>query len=63
MVAQGVDVSQGMLSVRKCTKSGNRVVFDSEGSSIENKVTGKIVWLEEDGNLWSLRMKVKKRPF
>ena len=49
--------------VKKCTKSGNRVVFDSEGSHIENKATGKIIWLEEDGNLWSLRMWVKKRPF
>ena len=63
VVAQVVDVSQGLLSVRKCTKSGNRVVFDSEGSYIENKATGKIVWLEEDGNLWSLRMWVKKRLF
>ena len=32
VVAQVVDVSQGLLSVKKCTKSGDRVVFDSEGS-------------------------------
>ena len=63
VVAQVVDVSQGLLSVRTCTKSGNRVVFDIDGSYIENKATGKIIWLEEDGNLWSLRMWVKKRPF
>ena len=63
VVAQVVDVSQGLLSVKKCTKSGNRVVFDSEESYIENKATGKIIWLEEDDNLWSLRMWVKKRPF
>ena len=35
-------VSQGLSSMRKCTKSGNRVVFDSE-SYIENKATGKII--------------------
>ena len=63
VVAQVVDVSQNSLSVKKCTKSGNRVVFDSEGSYTENKATGKIIWVEEDGNLWSLRMWAKRRPF
>ena len=49
--------------MKKCTKSGNRVVCDSEGSYIENKATGKIIWLEEDGNLWSLRMRLKSDFF
>ena len=63
VVAQVVDVSKGFLSVKKCTMSGKRVVFDSEGSHIENKATGKFFWLEEDGNLWFLRMWVKKATF
>ena len=46
VVAQVVDVSQGLLSVKKCTKSGNWVVFDSEDSYIENKATGNISWLD-----------------
>ena len=39
-MAQVVDVSQGLLSVKKCTKSINRVEFAREGSYIENKATG-----------------------
>ena len=60
VVAQVVDVSQSLLSVSRCVKAGNRVVFDSDGSYVENKVTGEINWLTEKGNLWTLKMWVKK---
>ena len=32
LTAQVVDVSQNLLSVHRCIRAGNRVVFDSEGS-------------------------------
>ena len=46
VVVQVVDVSQSLLSVKKCPKSGKWVVFDSEDSYIENKGTGNTIWLD-----------------
>ena len=60
LMAQVVDVSQNLLSVHRCVKAGNRVVFDSEGSYVENKNNGEINWLTENGNLWTLKLWVKK---
>ena len=41
------DVNRGLLSVRKVTKSGNKMVFDEDGSYIQNKATGEITMLKE----------------
>ena len=60
VTAQVVDVSQNLLSVYRCVKAGNRVVFDSEGSYVENKTSGEVNWLTENGNLWTLKLWVKK---
>ena len=60
LVAQVVDVSQSLLSVSRCVKAGNRVVFDSDGPYVENKATGEVNWLTEKGNLWTLKLWVKK---
>ena len=60
LTAQVVDVSQNLLSVHRCVKAGNRVVFDSEGSYVENKNNGEINWLTENGNLWTLKLWAKK---
>ena len=60
LTAQVVDVSQNLLSVHRCVKAGNRVVFDSEGSYVENKRNGEVNWLTENGNLWILKLWVKK---
>ena len=60
VVAQVVDVSQALLSVKKCVKAGNRVVFDDNGSYTENKTTGEVTWMTEHGNLWVIKMWVKK---
>ena len=38
------------MSVKKICKNGQRVVFDDDGSYVENKVTGeRLQVLEEDG--------------
>ena len=63
LVGQVVEVSQSLLSVSKCVKAGNKVVFDSDGSFIENKTSGEKIWLKEDGNLWTLTMWVSKKGF
>ena len=62
MVMQVCDVNQGLLSVSKATAAGNRVVFDSDGSFIQNKASGEVTWLKEKGGLYILRLWVR-RPF
>ena len=62
MVVQVCDVNQGLLSVSKATAAGNRVVFDLDGSYIENKTSGERTWLKEKGGMYALRLWVK-RPF
>ena len=51
---QFVGITAGVTT---CTKSGHSVVFDRDGGDIENKATSKIIWLEEDGHLWALRIR------
>ena len=61
MVAQVCDVNRGLLCVRKITRSGNRVVFDNDGSYIENKTTGEVTRLKDDGEMYELTMWVKRK--
>ena len=50
LTAQVCEVNQGLLSVKKCIKAGNRVVFDEDtGSYIQDKQTGEKIWLEDRG--------------
>ena len=62
MILQVCDVTQGLLSVSKVAKAGNRVVFDDNGSFIQNKNSGDITWMEERGGMYMLTLWVK-RPF
>ena len=39
LIVQVCDVSKALLSVRKMVAAGNRVVFDGDGSYVEDKVT------------------------
>ena len=51
LTCQEAPVSKPLRSVKRMCQAGHRVVFDEEGSYIENKNTGEINWLrEEDGN-------------
>jgi len=45
---QVTDCKKPLASVSKIVDKGNRVVFDSEGSFIENKLTGEIMKLERE---------------
>ena len=62
MVMQVCDVNQGLLSVSKATASGNRVIFDQDGSYIENKLSGERTWLHQKNGMYTLKLWVK-RPF
>ena len=48
---QAAGVAKPLGSVKRMIMAHHRVVFDEEGSYIENKVTGEVNMLrEEDGN-------------
>ena len=61
IVLQVCDVNQGLLSVSKMTKAGNRVVFDKDGSFIVNTVNGDVTWLQERGGMYMLKMWIGRR--
>ena len=60
ITAQVCSVNKALLSVRKMTKAGNRVVFDDEGSYVEDKKTGERMWMKEEGGMYMLKMWVRK---
>ena len=62
VTAQVCAVNKALLSVSKAVKAGNRVVFDDDGSYIENKITGERTWMQEEGGMYALKMWVKT-PF
>ena len=65
LVVQVCDVNQGLLGVSKATQANNRVVFDADGSYIENKESGEVTWLQEKKGMYMLRLWVRRnqRPF
>ena len=64
LTAQVCEVNKPLLSVCKVIAGGSRVVFDQDGSYIENKVTGERTWLKHQGGMFMLKMWVpRKAPF
>jgi hypothetical protein len=61
-VVQVCAVNQGLLSVSKAVAAGNKVVFDTDGSYIENKVSGTRTWMHAEGGMYTIKMWVR-RPF
>ena len=59
VTAQVCDVNKALLSVKKMAGAGNRVVFDDDGSYIENKQTGRKMWMKEQNNMYVLGLWVK----
>ena len=58
MTFQCAKTTKALGSVSKICSNGNRVVFDDEGSYIENKVTGEKLWLEQSEGGYHLNMQV-----
>ena len=61
MTFQIADVHKALGSVRRICEAGNRVVFDEEGSYIENKATGKRTKMEKKGGVYVLKVKVLRK--
>ena len=62
LIMQVCDVNQGLLSVSKAIASGNRVIFDQDGSYIENKLSNGGTWVHQRNGMYTLKLWVK-RPF
>ena len=56
-------MNKALLSVAKVVAAGNRVVFDSDGSYIEDKATKERMWLKESAGMYMLKVWVKTRVF
>ena len=56
LTAQVVDVNQPLLAVRGMVCTGHRVVFDSEGSYIEDTISKEYILLHDDGKMYTLRL-------
>ena len=56
MTAQVCDVHRPLMAVKRVCKHGNRVVFDDDGSYVENKTTGERMKIEEDDGDYVLDM-------
>ena len=54
MRSQFADVTKPLASVARICGAGHRVVFDDDGSYIENKTTGAIDWLRKSNNTYVL---------
>ena len=48
ITAQVCAVHKALMSVKKVMRAGNRVVFDEEGTCIEDKVTGEKIWATDE---------------
>ena len=59
ITAQVCDVNKGLLSVSKMMRSGHRVVFDQNGSYIEDPTSGEIMNLQERNGVFVLRLWTK----
>ena len=60
ITAQVCAVNKALLSVKKMARAGNRIVFDEDGSYVEDKVTGERMWMRDEGGMYMLKMWVKK---
>ena len=62
MTLQVVDVKKALGSVRRMCEAGNKVVFDDEGSYIENKRTGERAILIKERGSYILSLWVPRKP-
>ena len=61
VTAQICAVNKTLMSVSKVAAHGNRVVFDDEGSYIEDKVSGERTWMQQVGGMYMLKMWVSRK--
>ena len=63
VTAQVCAVTKNLLSVNGMTKNGHRVVFDDEGSYIEDMMSGERSWLHEVNGMYMLKLWVSKKTY
>eukprot|EP00974_Lingulodinium_polyedra_P091639 8882133-Lingulodinium_polyedra.AAC.1 len=56
------DVSKVLASVARMCECGNRVVFDEEGSYVQNKKTGMKTKIEKRNGVYVMDLMVKQEP-
>lgn len=61
VTAQVCAVTKNLLSVNGMTRNGHRVVFDEDGSYIEDKTSGERSWLHEVNGMYMLKLWVSKK--
>ena len=61
ITAQVCSANKTFMSVSKVAAQGNRVVFDDEGSYIEDKVSGERTWMQQVGGMYMLKMWVSRK--
>ena len=61
VTAQICAVNKNLMSVSKITAHGNRVIFDDEGSYIEDKETGEKTWMHRVQGMYMLEMWVSRK--
>ena len=54
------DVKKPLMSVRRMTEAGNRVVFEPSGGYIEDVHTGEKLQMRETGGMYMLKMWVQR---
>ena len=61
ITAQVCAVNKTLMSVSKVVNKGNRVVFDDEGSYIQDKTTGDVSWMRQAGGMYYIDLWVSKK--
>ena len=56
------DVSKVLASVARICECNNRVVFDEDGSYIEDKESGSRMAIHKKNGVYVMNMKVRKSP-
>ena len=56
MRAQVCEVNKALLSVKRVVQAGNRVVFDSSGSYVEDTYTGERMALRDEGGMYMMKL-------
>ena len=54
------EVNKNLLSVRRITAAGNRVVFEADHGYIEDKTTGEKLWLKLEEGMYMLTLWAKR---
>ena len=55
-MAQACEVNKGLLSVRRMVQAGNTVIFNSNGSYIEDNRTKERMYMEERNGMYMLKL-------